>query len=144
MTASTMPACGRDQKLARRRKFGGGRKFGSDRKFGGDRKSGSDRKKTSAGDRRPRGRSPRRSRASWAIVFVCVLLTYVTYVVTLLPRGYDLWIVLGAATTTCVAAGQVTRTVTLGQGVAGAPRSLLSRMVACWIRAAVADVPDAR
>ncbi|GGO75837.1 hypothetical protein GCM10012289_51810 [Nonomuraea cavernae] len=76
-------------------------------------------------------------------MFASVLLTHVAFVVTLLPHGYDLWIVLGAATTTCVAAGQVTRTVTLGQDVAEAPGSLLSRMVACWIRAVVANVPTA-
>ncbi|MEV0235010.1 hypothetical protein [Nonomuraea sp. NPDC050786] len=107
---------------------------------------------------RSRGRAPRRAaqpsggrplreqRAAWVVVFVGVLVTYVTFVLMLLPQGYDLWVVLGAATTTCLVAGQVTRTVTLisaGQGTAGAmaPRSLLGRVVASWIRAVVADVP---
>ncbi|MEV0591216.1 hypothetical protein [Nonomuraea cavernae] len=135
MTASTTPASGRDQKCGRPRKFGGIRKSGGARKFGGIRKSGEGRS--------PSGRSSGRSRASRAMVFACVLLTHVAFVVVLLPHGYDLWIVLGAATTTCVAAGQVTRTVTLGQDVAETPGSLLSRLVACWIRAVVANVPAA-
>ncbi|NUW38611.1 hypothetical protein [Nonomuraea rhodomycinica] len=82
----------------------------------------------------------------WTVVFVGVLVTYVTFVVMLLPQGYSLWVVLGAATTTCVVAGQVTRAVRLalaGERVAGAGahRSLLGRAVAAWIREAVAEEP---
>ncbi|GAA2276508.1 hypothetical protein GCM10010149_19590 [Nonomuraea roseoviolacea subsp. roseoviolacea] len=80
----------------------------------------------------------------WTVVFVGVLVTYVTFVVMLLPQGYSLWVVLGAATTTCVVAGQVTRAVRLAlagdhEVATGAHRSLLGRAVAAWIREAVAE-----
>ncbi|MBN6054959.1 hypothetical protein JYK22_23685, partial [Nonomuraea sp. RK-328] len=80
----------------------------------------------------------------WTVVFVGVLVTYVTFVVALLPQGYSLWVVLAAATTTCVVAGQVTRAVRLalagGQAAgAGTHRSPLGRAVAAWIREAVAE-----
>ncbi|MET7466215.1 hypothetical protein [Nonomuraea sp. NPDC005501] len=97
-----------------------------------------------AGGRRREERSPGEQAALWAVVFVGVLVTYVTFVVVLLPQGYSLWVVLGVATTTCVVAAQVTRTVTLalaGEEVAGAAghRSLLGRALAAWIREAVAE-----
>ncbi|NUW33148.1 hypothetical protein HTZ77_17165 [Nonomuraea sp. SMC257] len=87
---------------------------------------------------------PGEQAVSWTVVFVGVLVTYVTFVVMLLPQGYNLWVVLGAATTTCVVAGQVTRAVRLalaGEQAAGAGthRSLLGRAVAAWIREAVAE-----
>ncbi|TDD56481.1 hypothetical protein E1286_02320 [Nonomuraea terrae] len=76
------------------------------------------------------------------VVFVGVLVTYVTFVVMLLPQGYDLWVALAAATTTSLVAGQVTRTVTLtsvGRGMAATPRSFVGRLAASWVRAVVAD-----
>ncbi|MET7327483.1 hypothetical protein [Nonomuraea sp. NPDC005650] len=81
------------------------------------------------------------------IVFVGVLVTYVTYMVLLLPQGYDLWVALAGATTTCVVAGHVTRTivmVSVDQGMVGAtvPRSLAGRVVAFALRAAMADAPS--
>ncbi|MEV1176898.1 hypothetical protein [Nonomuraea sp. NPDC049784] len=108
--------------------------------------SGRSRRRAPRRDQPSGGRPAREQRATWVVVFVGVLVTYVTFVVMLLPQGYDLWVVLGAATTTCLVAGQVTRTVTLisaDRGMAGAvmPRSLLGRVVASWIRAVVADVP---
>ncbi|MEV4364558.1 hypothetical protein [Nonomuraea sp. NPDC049625] len=77
-------------------------------------------------------------------MFVGVLVTYVTFIVMLLPQGYDLWVALASATTTCLVAGHVTRTVVMisaAQGVVSVlpQRSFLGRILAFTLRAAMAN-----
>ncbi|TDE59920.1 hypothetical protein E1295_01295 [Nonomuraea mesophila] len=91
-----------------------------------------------SGGRPPKGQS---------IAFMGALLTHLIFVVLLLPRGYNPWVAVAAASTACLGAGRVTRMMALGpprQGTAGAvlTPSFFARVATLVIRAAVTPRPQ--